>query len=270
MSVNPVDDRNVDLIFDGLVDGLVHQAFPLDDLLVLRANGVVPVDVEVRGDDAVVGAVHDKGRLAKGWSVKGVVHLCDAHLLDHAEAHVLVVEGILLVVLDDGRVGANAVRQRVLELDEGLGGGRGQVDGLGMAHRLGQQDAVKAGELIHRQELADRGCGVLLGVGEVVCGDLLRPFGVAAPWVDGNATTVAHDAGNGSRVLSAVGLDGETTHGVPEEEHLFAGVFLVGDLHELVHVVDEVAPIVDVATWDGVVDVWARATTMPAVIEAVG
>ena len=56
MSVNPVDDRIVDLIFDGLVDGLVHQAFPLDDLLVLRANGVVPVDVEVRGDDAVVGA----------------------------------------------------------------------------------------------------------------------------------------------------------------------------------------------------------------------
>ncbi|EFS44179.1 hypothetical protein HMPREF9618_00168 [Cutibacterium acnes HL082PA1] len=44
----------------------------------------------------------------------------------------------------------------------------------------------------------------------------------------------------------------------------------MGDLHELVHVVDEVAPIVDVATWDGVVDVWARATTMPAVIEAVG
>jgi hypothetical protein len=65
-------------------------------------------------------------------------------------------------------------------------------------------------------------------------------------------------------------LNGETTHGVPEEEDLFAGVFLVGDLYELVHVVDEVAPIVDVATWDGVVDVWARATTMPAVIEAVG
>ena len=52
MSVDPVDDRVVDLIFDRLVNGLVHQAFPLDDLLVFRANGVVPVDVEVRGDDA--------------------------------------------------------------------------------------------------------------------------------------------------------------------------------------------------------------------------
>ena len=91
--------------------------------LSLEPMALYQLTSKYEGDDAVVGAVHDKGRLAKGWSVKGVVHLCDAHLLDHAEAYVLVVEGILLVVLDDGRVGANAVRQRVLELDEGLGGG---------------------------------------------------------------------------------------------------------------------------------------------------
>ena len=40
MCVDPVDDRVVDLVLDGFVDGLVHQTLPLDDLLVLGANGV--------------------------------------------------------------------------------------------------------------------------------------------------------------------------------------------------------------------------------------
>ena len=248
----------------------MHQALPLDDLLVGGSNGVVPVGVEVGRDDAVVCAVHDEGRLGEGRGVEGVVGLGHAHLLDHAEAHVLVVVRILLVVLDNGRVGADAARQRVRELDEGLSDGRGQVNRLRVAHGLGQQDAVEAGELLHGQLLTDGRIGVLLSLGEVVSRDDLGLLGVMAPRVDGDAATVADDAVNGSRVLGTVGLNGETTHRVAEEEDLLALVLLVGSADELVDVIDEVVPVVDVAARDGVVDVGTSAASVSAVVEAVG
>lgn len=65
VGVDPVDGGLDDLILSGLIEDLMHEAMPLDDLLVLRGDGVVPVDIEVAGHQAVVLAMHDQG-----WSLE--------------------------------------------------------------------------------------------------------------------------------------------------------------------------------------------------------
>ena len=57
VGVDPVDGGLDDLILSGLIEDLMHEAMPLDDLLVLRGDGVVPVDIEVAGHQAVVLAI---------------------------------------------------------------------------------------------------------------------------------------------------------------------------------------------------------------------
>ena len=62
MVVEPVDNHVDGLVLDGLVEDLVHEAMPHVGGLVVGADGVLPVDIVVRRDEAVGLAVHDECR----------------------------------------------------------------------------------------------------------------------------------------------------------------------------------------------------------------
>lgn len=110
VGVDPVDGGLDDLILSGLIEDLMHEAMPLDDLLVLRGDGVVPVDIEVAGHQAVVLAMYDQGWSLEIVGIHDVVSLGDTHLLDESETHVMVVQRVAVPVVEaDRRIGTQAV-----------------------------------------------------------------------------------------------------------------------------------------------------------------
>ena len=168
MVVEPVDNHVDGLVLDGLVEDLVHEAMPHVGGLVVGADGVLPVDIVVRRDEAVGLAVHDECRGLEVVCVDRVVDLGHAHLLDHARSKILVVQRIGHVVVNDGLVGAHTATERVLDVDGLRGcrdGGGGEVTTVLQGPR--QELALVAGQSGQRNVLGLGQLGVALSLGQV-------------------------------------------------------------------------------------------------------
>lgn len=171
MGVDPVDGGLDDLILSGLVEDLMHEAMPLDDLLVLRGDGVVPVDIEVAGHQAVVLAMHDQGWSLEIVGIHDVVSLGDTHLLDESETHVMVVQRVAVPVVEaDRRIGTQAVWRVAGQNDVSRQRTRRHPNRLGIFDEVLHQASVEAGQLGHREKLADLGQGVTSKEIEIVGG----------------------------------------------------------------------------------------------------